>query len=101
METIQIGPMTFTIKEIRNLNDTAHDLNGSVDLSECVIKVREGIDPQVKFETIWHEAIHVILEQAGIPNHKEKIVTALAYGIINLLKQNPGMVSVPEERIPF
>lgn len=92
---IWIGPLIYTIEDVPNLLGTGKDGNlvqffGLVDFGDQVIKLEENVSPERQYITLWHEIVHVILEQAGqdIP---ESAVEALGYGIAQVIKENPWM----------
>ena len=45
----------------------------------------------MKRVTLWHELIHGILENAGIHNHDEQQIDAIAYGIVAVLQAVPAL----------
>lgn len=92
---IWMGPLLYTIEEVPNLVGTGSNGNlaqfyGQVDFGEQVIKLEQNVSPERQYITLWHELVHVILEQAGqdIP---ETAVEALGYGIAQVIKENSWM----------
>lgn len=92
---IWIGPLLYTIEEVPNLVGTGSNGNltqfyGQVDFGEQTIKIEANNSPERQYITLWHELVHVIMEQAGqdIP---ETAVEALGYGIAQVIKENPWM----------
>jgi hypothetical protein len=90
---IKIGAITYDIVEEKGLTNGDKDakLDGHIRYSECQICVEAGLAGQAKRQVIWHEVIHGILTHAGIRKHDEALVDALAYGLMDLLKNNPWL----------
>lgn len=50
--------------------------------------------PDVKRATLFHEAIHAILEHAG-QDCEEGVIDAIAHGIYEMLQDNPWLAYTP------
>jgi hypothetical protein len=97
LKTIKVGPVTYEIKEVPRLIGSGSDgkrawLNGDVDFQACVIRIEQDAAAQIKAETLWHEAVHAILAQAGYEDHPESMVVALGYGLVQLVRDNPELI---------
>jgi Zn-dependent peptidase ImmA (M78 family) len=90
---VKIGPIKYQIVEEPGLCNRDHDiiLDGVISYSESKISIEANLLPQAKRHTLWHEVTHAILMQAGIVEHDERLVTALAYGIMDVLQKNPEL----------
>jgi len=90
---IKIGGMVYQVVEVQGLTNGDKDtkLNGHIKYNDCEICVEAGLSPQAKLQTIWHEIVHGILTQSGAPKQNELMIDALAYGIVDVLKNNPWL----------
>jgi hypothetical protein len=88
-KTIRIGGTDYTIVEKQDLRDGSTDLNGHILYNDCEIRIESEMNPHVKWVTVWHEVIHGILVHAGLGEHEENLVTALGYGVAQVLRDNP------------
>lgn len=88
-KTIRIGGFDYDIvvkDELRNDQDVR--LSGNIDCEALEIRVSSEITERFKPLVIWHEVIHGILQHAGISEHSEQHVELLAYGIMQVLRDN-------------
>lgn len=99
--SLLVGAIHYTLIEEKDLCDYRPDgtrvgLNGHIRYNECQIKVDSDLHPQIKEITIWHEVLHGILENAGFFQEQthERIIDALAHGIVQVLRDNPEMGKV-------
>ena len=89
-ETITIGAVVYRVVE-RELDGT---LCGDIDPMACRIRIRDDMHAQAQQVTLWHEVIHGILMNAGYRDHDEQQIDALAYGLVQVLRDNPEMREV-------
>lgn len=96
-EHIKIGPITYTIRFVNDLRDGDQKLNGWIRYNSAEVLLDGELSGQKALSTIWHEAIHGILEQRG---HNELnsslddgLITALTYGSIQLIRDNPWLAT--------
>lgn len=87
-EKIKIGNLTYKINDLTE--DTEDDFFGRSYSFQQWIKLSPRLSQECKEETLFHEIIHLLLEQGG---HKEasrdeKIVNLLANGLYQVLKDN-------------
>ena len=97
---LYIGGMAYQIVEIERLiaDDGRRKLTGNIRYDECEIRIEAGMEAQATRQIIWHEILHGILTQAGHQEAmKESAVDALAYGIVDVLKQNPWLRAKNEQ----
>jgi hypothetical protein len=99
IESLQIGPINYTVKQIDDLHNVVDNnrkqwLHGQILHAEAVIQVSNDQAADVKICTLWHEAIHGILNAAGIDDHPEQTVVALGYGIVRLIRDNPALIAM-------
>lgn len=89
---VRIGPIDFEVRVVRGLTnaDGNRKLDGHIDFSKCLISVEDDLDRQIQWQGLWHEIIHAIFLQAKIePEDEEKIVDILAYGVMQVIRDNP------------
>jgi len=93
MKKVKIGPIKYKIVEKKRLTNHGRDtkLDGSASYSHCRIGIEKGLNKQAKRLTLWHEIIHCILVQNGVGEHDERVVDAMAYGILDVLQDNPEL----------
>ena len=91
IETVYVGPSTFTVKSVVGLHDSDGSLFGRIRYASCDIEVDSELCPQAQFQTIWHELVHAILVQSGREKHDEGMISAISYGIVDILQKNLEM----------
>jgi len=65
---------------------------GNINYRKNLIRIfSEDNSEDNKRTTLIHECIHMILECAGIDEHKEEVVDSIAYGFFALIKDNPEL----------
>ncbi len=92
---IRIGGIDYTVVERKDLRDGDTGLNGHILYNDCEIRVESEMTLHKKWVTIWHEALHGLLEHSGMDEHEEKIVIALGYGVTQALRDNPWLRQPP------
>lgn len=89
---LRIGGIAYRVAYEPDLrNDDDRKIYGAADYPSATITIAEGHDPQVQFVTLMHEALHCILNHAGISEHDEHLIEVMANGIVPLLKDNPQL----------
>lgn len=96
--SVQVGGVNYTVIEESKLSATASDgstiwLNGHYLSSEAQIKIDADVAPSVKAAVLWHEISHAILTHAGIRDESETTVTALGYGLAQVVRDNPDLIA--------
>ncbi len=89
---VQIGPILYDVLRIPELASDAGSLCGDFSFSRARIRINADDDPQCQVVTLWHEVIHGILYTAGLRDHDEQIIDALAHGLVQVLSDNPEIV---------
>ncbi len=90
--TIQLGPLPYAVVEVERLYSADHKpLMGEIDYSQCCISLAAEQAGVMKPITLWHELIHGMLFGAGLTNHDEQVIDAVAHGIVDALRQNPQL----------
>lgn len=95
-KVVKIGPHTYTVNEVERLQDGdgVKTLYGQIKCAQQVIEVEKRLVGSYKRQTVWHEILHGILENAGIrEDHDEQMIDALATGIVQVLQDNAWLRS--------
>lgn len=92
-ENIKIGGVDYKVNIEQNLRNAAVLLYGEIDFENCHIRLSgtDGLGEERRQITFLHEVLHGILWHywSGDPvEEEEKIVTALAKGLFQVLKDN-------------
>ncbi len=94
IDRLKVGPVTYTVELISDLH-TVEDgsikrfLAGSMNEAMGKIQLNADYCPDTQIASLWHEALHGILNHAGIEEQPEPIVDALCYGLVALVWDNP------------
>ena len=90
IDKIKIGGMVYVVNRVPDLrHPDGRKLDGHILDGDCRIDLEANLPFQPEMQTIWHEVVHGILIHAGRGELKEEIIDALAYGIIQVLYDNP------------
>lgn len=90
--SIEIGPLTYVIEEVPDLYHKGIAIFGFFNPSGLSIRVERDIPEQRKRITLWHEILHAILNHAEKGGVDDDIVSILAFGIVDVLRRNPGLM---------
>lgn len=101
IDVIRIGAIDYKVTEREDLHYVNDDgkkcaLHGDIRWGAAEIRVATEQNEQVKIATLWHEAVHGILNNAGIDDHPEQIVMALGYGLVQLVRDNPELIKLTQ-----
>lgn len=88
---VQIGAIAYDVVAVDDLHGASGKICGDIDAQRCRIRVDAGLHPQIQRVTLWHEVLHGILYAAGIAEHDEQQIDALAHGLVLLLRDNPRL----------
>lgn len=100
LKSLKIGAIRYGVSEKANLHSFNGEgekqfLDGHIKHGAAKIYIDKEINPQVKIAVILHEAIHGILVGTALDEEvSEKAITALGYGIMALLQDNPELVKM-------
>lgn len=105
MSDLLIGAVCYEVVYEPDLHFVDDDgkkqtLYGQINHPTARIRINAEHAPDMQTATLWHEALHGILEQAGMDDHPEDAIRILGYGIVRLIMDNPGLVDVTLKRIP-
>ena len=94
---LKVGAITFALTYVPGLKDDGKALWGHVVHQNARVAIESRNDPQLIYHTTWHEVLHIIFEQAGRAElaKDEEVIDLLAYGIMQVLQDNPWIAEVP------
>ncbi len=88
--TIRVGAVDYMVYQVRGLRADGEDCLGTVRYGPSEMELDAGMGEQHRRVTAWHEVLHAIVRQAGHDDLPEPVVDALAYGIVEVLRDNRG-----------
>jgi hypothetical protein len=91
LKRLKIGPINYRIKKVSKLNNGSSRLYGQIEYSQDIIRIAKDNKPQKARQSLWHEALHGILFNAGYRDEDEQLVDILASGIMEIINENPKM----------
>ena len=95
IDSIQIGPIIYKVQFVDNLHaEDGRGIDGWIRYGQSTISVDSSVGPQRARQTIWHEVIHGLFDNAGIAQPPEGTVEALANGVMDVLMRNPALVDL-------
>lgn len=86
--TVEVAPETIVLN--------ARQCKGMVDYEYHNIQIDNSLqDEQGTLQTLWHEIFHAIINERDIDiEDEEDLVDKLALGIIQLIRDNPGLFNI-------
>ena len=90
MDKIKVGEVNYKIVEQSEINNG--DSIGYITHHDATIRIDQDVDEQVKPMVLVHEVLHAILHAAGFQEHSESYVSALSYGLVQVLRENPEFI---------
>ena len=91
IQDVTVGPITYEVKEVDEIREGSAVFDGMIYYNEARIEIAKGLDHQFAQVVVMHEVAHALLKHAGQAND-EKLVTALGYALVDLIRQNPGLI---------
>ena len=88
-QAIKIGPIHYVVKEVEGLRDGDEKLDGNIKYGEGVIYVEASLTGSPRRQVLWHEILHALVVHTGRRKHDDELIDALAYGIMQVLQDNP------------
>ena len=87
-----VGAFKYKIIESDKMSD-----NGTIDCEKLNIFIESSMNKQVKRQTLWHELMHAIMYEFGLPQseHDEKLIDNIAHGVMQILRDNPELRKLP------
>ena len=99
-QVIKIGGIDYDYTEVEDLGETEDgETIGNISYRDAEIQIKAGLKPQVKAVTVLHEVIHGIMAHGGALEQDESFIDMLAYGLHQVLKDNPTLVRLINEQV--
>jgi hypothetical protein len=92
LDAIKIGGIRYTVLADNRLIDSLR--SGEMRHMRAEIAVLPDATPELLPQTLWHEVLHGVLLHAGIKDHDETQIDVIAYGIVQVLRDNPALVEM-------
>ncbi len=90
--SLKIGALHYSVVYVKDLKRDEIKLDGHLHHNQTRISLDAGMNHQATTQTLLHETIHAIAAQIGRQELREGIVDALAFGIYQVLRDNPELV---------
>ena len=91
-QCVHIGGIEYLVVEHDPLREGDERIDGQFCHTESEIRLDAGLGEQARRVTLWHEIIHGCLVHAGYTNeHDEQMVAALAYSVMQVVRDNPWL----------
>jgi hypothetical protein len=87
LKAIKIGGIRYAVIADNRLIDSLR--SGEMRHMRAEIAVLPDATPELLPQTLWHEVLHAVLLHAGERQHDETVLDVLAYGIVQVLRDNP------------
>lgn len=89
MKKVKVGGVTYKIKREKNLMHDQREAYGSCDHKELVIKMNDSINDQRYNQTLIHEIMHAVFDEAGLDlDNEEDIVNRISLVWYQVLIEN-------------
>jgi hypothetical protein len=92
LDVIKIGGIRYAVVADNRLIDSLR--SGEMRHMRAEIAVLPDATPELLPQTLWHEVLHGVLLHAGIKDHDETQIDVIAYGIVQVLRDNPALVEL-------
>jgi hypothetical protein len=92
LDSLKIGAFRYSVVYVKDLKRDEVKLDGHLHHSQTRISLDADMNAQATTQTLLHETIHAIATQIGRQELREGIVDALAFGIYQVLRDNPELV---------
>lgn len=89
---IRIGAYDISIVADPQLLRSGH--MGEIDTMHLVLRILPGLPDAMTLRVILHEAIHGILDNAGVNDHDERSIDAISSGLVQIFRDNPWLVAL-------
>lgn len=94
IDKVKIGGTDYQVQLVERLKDD--ELYGDIDHMTSRIRINSGATAACQEVTLWHEIVHGILAHAGYEKHSEPMVIAIAYGVCQVLRDNPEITRLSD-----
>ncbi len=92
LDSLKIGAIRFKVVYVPDLHAKDEKADGYIQHHNTRISLEASMNHQATTQTLLHEAVHAIAAQIGKQNMNENTVDALAYGVYQLMRDNPELV---------
>jgi hypothetical protein len=86
------GPIQYKVAYVKNLQLGDVKLDGHLWHNQTRISLDAEMNEQATAQVLLHEVVHALAAQMGRQNLKEDVVDALAYGVYQVMRDNPELV---------
>ncbi len=98
IDEVKIGAICYPVVEVHKLKGVDDDGKavwclGRFVYAERRIEIDRDLDLVIRPITLLHEVLHGILQNAGLDDQPEPLVRAIAHGVVQVLRDNPGLVT--------
>lgn len=96
-DNLRVGPIDFAVERVSDLRgDDGKALYGEVKWQRCTVRIEADCVAQQQRQTMWHEVIHILLEQSGRTalSQNDEVVDSLAYGIMQVIRDNSWLAQL-------
>jgi hypothetical protein len=100
IDRVIVGGVIYKVDFVDRIIDAEHEFDGLIEYATARIQIATGADPQFERAVLLHELVHALLKHAGQNSGDEKVVTALGYGLLALIRQNPDLMRYLIEGAP-
>jgi hypothetical protein len=100
-QRLRVGPFDYTVQSWPSREASAAERFGECDRFNNVIRVRDDISEQRSAETMIHEILHAVWDTQGLGDNdaEERIVTCLALGLSQVIRDNPDFVAWMQQNL--
>lgn len=101
IEEINIGSIFYEVgfvEELKSKDGTK--LDGWIRYDTSEILMDDSLGAQRALQVLWHEIMHGIFEEAAVDQPDEQVVTAVGNRMIELIRDNPELVRVTQDKKP-
>jgi hypothetical protein len=92
INSLKIGAIHYTVKYVHDLHRADQKLDGHIQHGQAKISLDADLNHQAMVQTLLHETVHAVLTQMGSRlAAQEGFVDALAFGIYQLMRDNPAL----------
>ena len=95
---VKIGAIYYSIEYVTDLRRNDEKLDGRLQHGQTKITIDADMNHQATTQILLHEVVHAIAAQIGVPNMKEDVVDALAFGVYQVIRENPQLVKMITKR---
>lgn len=89
MKKVKVGGVTYKIKKVKNLVDDGEECFGICDRRDLAIKINDSINDQRYNQTLIHEIMHAVFDEAGLDlDNEEDIVNRISLVWYQVLIEN-------------